>query len=176
MRNKYMQRAGVLMAAALMVTMIAPSGSMADDSVVEIRRQDVGQIALDYSPVVKGLELNRMNLSQSYLDLVDQMSFLEQAYDGLDDYAGLYDFYNGMSPNYQGWLTVSVAAAGDTTNAALTLLLAEMTDGDFLPSDPTNPADGPDSNTLTGTDEVTLKAEIDTGMMMPIDVYKLLTH
>ncbi len=179
MRNKYMQRAGVLMAAALMVTMIAPSGSMADDSVVEIRRQDVGQIALDYSPVVKGLELNLMNMSQNYLDYSNnpQIVGLQALYDNLDAYAGLYSFYNAMSPNYQAWLGASAAVASDPTNVTLLGLLADMTDGDYLvivddtDSNYGSAADGPDSNTLTGTEEVTLQAEIDTGMMMTVEAY-----
>lgn len=177
MKNKYMQRAGLAMALVLMATMIGPGNVVADNSIVAINREDMGPRVVEYSPMIKGLELDRVQLSIDYKNFNERMNGLEMIYDQLDAYQKLYNFYNSMSPNYQLWLGASAAVLGDPADASLALSVAEMTDGDYLAiTDPLdldfgNVADGPDTNTLTGTEELTLKAEIDSGMMMGVDVY-----
>jgi len=96
--------------------------------------------------------------------LVDQMSFLEQAYDGLGAYAQLYDLYNSLSSNYTVYMGLMLSQ--DPTNIGFA---QAMIDGDLLVADPVGDgATDSDLNGLTGTEELALKTET---LMMPIDVY-----
>ncbi len=154
-----------ILAAAGMATVLAltvPTASMADDSTLEIKRNEVGDMAVTYSPTVKGLDLDRLNLSQNYLDLKDQMDEYEELYDQLSTYKSLYNLHATLSTDYDTYMGLMLS--GEEANIALA---AQMIDGDVQPEGATEDTDT-DGNGLNNGQEEALAVEVAT---MSIEQY-----
>jgi len=156
LNKQWIRKGSLALAATLMLTLLLPTGAMADDSIVEIKRDNVGSQVLAYSPTVKGLELDLASFSRTYWDLKETMEPLNDIYVSLDAYESLDDRYKSLSSSYS--IYIGMIASGDPTNAAIAM---SMVDGDVPDTDL-------DANGLSNADELALAAEVE---LMPLDSY-----
>lgn len=175
MKKIYMKR--IALGLAVLLILVGPVTSVADDAIVSIDREDVGSMALAYSPTVKGLELTYIQLSQDYRDYKESIEDFEELYDQFGSYQSLDAYYNAMSPNYKTWLAASAAVISDPTDTAAALALSELTDGDTdMSGDPGFPdVDGADGNSLTHSEEMALLAETEMKGVMSLADYMAYT-
>ncbi len=118
----------VLVLSLVMVAIVPTTLGGADETAIRLSRDDVGQMAVDYSPTVKGLETQVTTMSTQYTDLKKAMDGLDALYDLLPSYKGLYNSYqaaNAIPPNYGKYLELASSADGGEQAQA-----ARMIDGD----------------------------------------------
>lgn len=156
-----MKKINSLILVIILISMIwIPTSLKADNSTIEIKREEVKDMAITYSPMIKGMELDRINLSQNYNDLKKQMEGLEMLYVQLDEYKRVYNLYDSMSENYQLYLLV----ASDPTRMAEVPLLLDADDENF-----------PDTNNLSNAEETVLVLEVANPSNMQIPDYMAYT-
>lgn len=115
---------------SLMVTMLLTNTTDAAEGEIHIKRDEVGQMALDNSRVVADLETTRNSLITQFSDMNAMTSGLKILHDQLPAYQGLYTWYQAMAaiPNYHTYLGL---AANPATAAQAALMIDEVDNGDL---------------------------------------------
>ena len=130
MNKQWIRKGSLALAATLMLSLLVPTGSMADDSIVEIKRDTIGSRVLEYSPAVKNLELGLISVSRSYMSYKDSMEDFEDIYDSLGTYESLNTLYNSLSSDYS--IYMGLMLSGDPTSE---VIAGYMIDGDVTDPD-----------------------------------------
>ena len=160
-----MQKGSLALAITLVLVLVTPTGSMADDSIVEVKRGTIGNQVADYSPTVKGLEISLISLSRSYMDYKESMESYEEVYDLLGTYETLDNLYESLSSDYSTYM--GLMTSGDSDNIIAAGL---MIDGDVTDPLAANPED-PDANGLTNEEELALAVEVSTMSVASYSTY-----
>lgn len=162
MKNRRNRRVGLVAAMLITMTLILPTGSMADNSITALRRSEVGKMAQDYSPAIKSLERDKINLSQDYLDLTERLKGLQSLYDQLSTYRSLDGVYKSItSPHYLTYIGLISKAANPKNPADPNIVAAgQMIDG--ADEDPTDVDKDTilDENGINNTAELALAADV----------------
>lgn len=156
MNKRWMKKSSLVMAVMMVLSLMVSSASMADDSMVEVRRDNVGNQVLAYSPTVSSLELGLISISRSYMSYKDSMESFEDIYNNLGTYQTLDSLYSQLSSDYRTYM--GLVSSGDVDNMSLA---ASMIDGDVVDPDAADPND-PDGNGLSNEEEEALAAEVES--------------
>jgi hypothetical protein len=125
--------AGTLVMSTVLVTTLIPISSSADETVIKLNKEDVGEIVLEYSPAIKQLAKAETDLAKQHQDLNSAMSGIKALQDGLDGYKVLYNIEAAMTDNARTYFGLLLAGDGATAATMIdevagpTLTLGEET-------------------------------------------------
>ncbi|GAA0179318.1 hypothetical protein SH2C18_22090 [Clostridium sediminicola] len=121
----------------LVMVFFSVNAASANEAILNISRNEVGKMAVDYSIIVKNLENTRNKLDLDYEDLEDAMEMLEGLYNSLPRYKTLYNAYLEVESisNYQ--LYLEEAAKGIKGDIAAKARAEEMRKYEAPETDPT---------------------------------------
>lgn len=113
LKNKLI--AGVLVMGLTASAVLAPMTMSADEAVIKLSREEVGQMAVDASATVRDLEISQQDLATQFTEMNDAMKGLQALYDLLPRYKELYNKFVTVSaiPNYTDYLGYALAFPAD---------------------------------------------------------------
>ncbi len=116
----------IALSLSLCFSLLSYTNMNADETVVTLNRDEVGQMAVDHSTMIVGLENTQSDLIRQFSSLKNRMAGLNNMYSNLGTYKLLYQQYLAMAaiPYYYDYLAKAIVPA--TIAEAAT-----MVDGDF---------------------------------------------
>lgn len=116
--------ASALLVTTVLVTTLSPTAMLADETVIKLSRDQVGQMAVESGSAVRDLELSQKDLVIQYGEVKTAMDGLQAAFDLLPTYRGMYNSYNALDSNHKMYL--SLITSSDPLDQAEAI---EMIDG-----------------------------------------------